>query len=128
MSANFILTLSDGLLLMVVTGQIKIAFLHYFCLLAKLVFSDQKFCGPAFQGLCPVVAGALHYLFLTVFCWMLVEGLHIYVSLTKVFEIDKSSRLLCYYIFAYGAPALVVAISAAIRYDGYGTLVRFTEI
>ncbi|XP_076814364.1 uncharacterized protein LOC143460654 isoform X2 [Clavelina lepadiformis] len=76
-----------------------------------------------YPGLCPVVAGALHYLFLTVFCWMLVEGLHIYVSLTKVFEIDKSSRLLCYYIFAYGAPTLVVAISAAIRYDGYGTLV-----
>nr|XP_018668293.1 uncharacterized protein LOC100181704 [Ciona intestinalis] len=71
--------------------------------------------------LCPIIAGVLHYLFLTVFAWMCIEGMHLYVSLVKVFEIDKSSRLACYYAFAYGSPILVVAITAAIRYDGYGT-------
>lgn len=56
---------------------------------------------------------------------MSIEGLHLYVSLVQVFEIDKRSRLASYYVFAYGFPALVVAISFGIRYDGYGSEERF---
>ena len=56
---------------------------------------------------------------------MCVEGFHIYVSLVKVFEIDKKSRLVCYSIFAYVAPGIIVIVSAAIRNDGYGTDKRY---
>ena len=71
--------------------------------------------------ICSIIAGTLHYLFLVVFAWMCVEGLHIYVSLVKVFEINKRSRLVCYYVFAYSTPGIIVVVTAAVRYDGYGT-------
>ena len=37
------------------------------------------------QWLCGVVAGALHYLLLSVFCWMLAEGVMLYLLLVRVF-------------------------------------------
>ncbi len=37
------------------------------------------------QLLCTVVAVALHYLFLCVFCWMLAEGIMLYILVVKVF-------------------------------------------
>ena len=35
--------------------------------------------------LCSVIAGVLHFLFLATFAWMLVEGIHVYYMLVKVF-------------------------------------------
>ena len=37
------------------------------------------------QWLCGVVAGLLHYLFLSVFCWMLAEGIMLYLLVVRVF-------------------------------------------
>ena len=37
------------------------------------------------QWLCGVVAGLLHYFFLCVFCWMLAEGIMLYLLLIRVF-------------------------------------------
>ena len=37
------------------------------------------------QWLCTVVAAMLHYLFLCVFCWMLVEGIVLYLLVVRVF-------------------------------------------
>ena len=39
------------------------------------------------QWLCGVVAGLLHYLFLCVFCWMLAEGIMLYIMFIKVFGV-----------------------------------------
>ena len=37
--------------------------------------------------LCSVIAGILHFLFLATFAWMLVEGIHVYYMLVKVFAL-----------------------------------------
>ena len=36
-------------------------------------------------NLCSVIAGSLHFLFLAAFGWMLVEGIHVYYMLVKVY-------------------------------------------
>jgi len=48
-----------------------------------------------------MVAGLLHYLFLTSFTWMCMEGVQLYVMLVEVFEVERS-RVRWYYVVAYG--------------------------
>ncbi|VDL64174.1 unnamed protein product [Nippostrongylus brasiliensis] len=69
---------------------------------------------------CSVVALLLHYFFLVAFCWMLLEGYQLYLMLIQVFESDKT-RLLLYYKFSYGFPAVIVAVSAGVTWHNYGT-------
>ncbi|XP_015744925.1 CD97 antigen isoform X1 [Python bivittatus] len=68
---------------------------------------------------CAVVAGLLHYFFLSVFCWMLLEGVQLYLMVVQVF---KTHSLKHWHIFlvGYGLPAVLVGISAAVNSKGYG--------
>ncbi|XP_078285745.1 adhesion G protein-coupled receptor E3-like isoform X2 [Rhinoraja longicauda] len=70
--------------------------------------------------LCAVVAGFLHYLFLTVFAWMSLEGVQLYLMVVRVFNADclRKHHMLP---VGYGLPLLVVGISAAVHSEGYGT-------
>ncbi|KAI8482585.1 hypothetical protein Bbelb_396520 [Branchiostoma belcheri] len=52
------------------------------------------------KDVCTGIAIALHYLFLTVFAWMCVEGIELYVMLVRVFNL-KSSRMVYYYLIGY---------------------------
>nr|XP_042703591.1 adhesion G protein-coupled receptor E2-like [Chrysemys picta bellii] len=80
---------------------------------------------PSSQVACAVIAGLLHYLFLACFSWMFLEGLHLFLTVRnlKVVNYTSASRFKkrFMYPFGYGFPALVVAISAAVNPDGYGT-------
>ena len=38
---------------------------------------------------CGIVAGLLHYTFLAAFAWMALEGIHLYLSLNQVFNVDN---------------------------------------
>ncbi|XP_067829252.1 adhesion G protein-coupled receptor E2-like isoform X2 [Heptranchias perlo] len=69
---------------------------------------------------CAVIAGFLHYLFLACFAWMLLEGVQLYFMVVKVFN-AKSLRPKYMYLFGYGFPLIVVAVSAAVYARGYGT-------
>jgi hypothetical protein len=51
---------------------------------------------------------------------MVVSGFQLYVLLIEVFEAEKS-RIRWYYIFAYGAPLIIVAVSCVIDPFSYGT-------
>uniref|UniRef100_K7FDM0 Adhesion G protein-coupled receptor E1 n=1 Tax=Pelodiscus sinensis TaxID=13735 RepID=K7FDM0_PELSI len=77
------------------------------------------------QVACPVIAGFLHYLFLACFTWMFLEGLHLFLTVRnlKMVNYTSSSRnkKRYMYLFGYGFPALIVAISAAANSEGYGT-------
>uniref|UniRef100_A0A8C3P823 Uncharacterized protein n=1 Tax=Chrysemys picta bellii TaxID=8478 RepID=A0A8C3P823_CHRPI len=77
------------------------------------------------QVACAVIAGLLHFLFLACFSWMFLEGLHLFLTVRnlKVMNYTSASRFKkrFMYPFGYGFPALVVAISAAVNPDGYGT-------
>ncbi|XP_067877042.1 adhesion G protein-coupled receptor E2-like isoform X2 [Heterodontus francisci] len=69
---------------------------------------------------CAIIAGFLHYFFLTVFAWMCLEGIQLYFMVVKVFNtgcLGKRHMILV----GYGLPLLVVGISAAVHRQGYGT-------
>ncbi|XP_053753212.1 adhesion G protein-coupled receptor E2 [Panthera pardus] len=76
--------------------------------------------------LCTIIAGALHYLYLASFTWMLLEGLHLFLTARNLTVVNYSSvsRFMKRLMFpvGYGVPALIVAISAASRPSLYGTL------
>ncbi|XP_070648758.1 adhesion G protein-coupled receptor E3 isoform X4 [Bos indicus] len=77
------------------------------------------------QVLCAIIAGALHYLYLASFTWMLLEGLHLFLTARNLTVVNYSSinRLMKWLMFpvGYGVPAVIVAISAASRPHLYGT-------
>ncbi|XP_053150768.1 adhesion G protein-coupled receptor E5 isoform X2 [Hemicordylus capensis] len=75
---------------------------------------------PENKTACATVAALLHYCFLSVFCWMLLEGVELYLMVVQVF---KTHCLKHWHIFlvGYGLPAVVVGISAAANHKGYGT-------
>ncbi|KAM6972556.1 adhesion G protein-coupled receptor L1-like [Aplochiton taeniatus] len=69
---------------------------------------------------CPIVAGLLHFFLLSVFCWLCLEGVELYLLQGEVFE-GRTSRRKYFYLCGYSIPGLVVAVSAAIDYRGYGS-------
>ncbi|KAJ1060815.1 hypothetical protein K5549_020285, partial [Capra hircus] len=75
--------------------------------------------------LCAIIAGALHYLYLASFTWMLLEGLHLFLTARNLAVVNYSSvnKLIKWLMFpvGYGVPAVIVAISAASRPHLYGT-------
>ncbi|XP_055284737.1 adhesion G protein-coupled receptor E2 isoform X2 [Moschus berezovskii] len=75
--------------------------------------------------LCAIIAGALHYLYLASFTWMLLEGLHLFLSARNLAVVNYSSvnKFMKKAMFpvGYGVPAVIVAISAASRPHLYGT-------
>ncbi|XP_053766432.1 adhesion G protein-coupled receptor E3-like isoform X2 [Desmodus rotundus] len=78
--------------------------------------------------LCAIIAGALHYLYLASFTWMLLEGLHLFLTARNLNVVNYSSvsRFMKWLMFpiGYGVPAVIVAISAASRPHLYGTADR----
>ena len=53
------------------------------------------------QVACIVVAALLHYLFLAAFCWMLCEGVMIFLMLVRVFS-TLSKRWWFFLLLGYG--------------------------
>ncbi|CAG5114820.1 unnamed protein product, partial [Candidula unifasciata] len=52
------------------------------------------------------------------FCWMLVEGIHLYVVLVRVFKGGFHFRK--YLLVGWGTPLIVVGISLGAFHDKYG--------
>ncbi|CAN0432762.1 unnamed protein product [Rangifer tarandus platyrhynchus] len=77
------------------------------------------------EVLCKVIAGVLHYLYLAAFTWMFLEGLHLFLTVRnlKVANYTSAGRFKKRFMYpvGYGVPAVIVAVSAAINPQGYGT-------
>ncbi|XP_051560101.1 adhesion G protein-coupled receptor E5 isoform X1 [Myxocyprinus asiaticus] len=71
------------------------------------------------KGACAFVAGLLHFFFLAAFCWMLLEGVQLYRMVVLVFQ--STLKHLYMYAVGYGAPLVIVTISAIVNWQGYGT-------
>uniref|UniRef100_A0A665WES5 Adhesion G protein-coupled receptor L1a n=1 Tax=Echeneis naucrates TaxID=173247 RepID=A0A665WES5_ECHNA len=69
---------------------------------------------------CSIIAGLLHFSLLSVFCWLCLEGVELYLLQREVFE-GRNSRRKYFYLCGYSIPGLVVAVSAAIDFRGYGS-------
>ena len=61
--------------------------------------------GVIFQGLCAAVTVILHYLFLSVFSWMLAEGIMLYLLVVRVFG-TLASRWYYLLILGWGESSL----------------------
>ncbi|KAK7789529.1 hypothetical protein R5R35_000833 [Gryllus longicercus] len=68
---------------------------------------------------CKLIAMALHYLWLTAFCWTLVDSIHLYRMLTEMRDINHG-QMRFYYTIGYGLPAVVVGLAVGVRADQYG--------
>ncbi|XP_077381445.1 adhesion G protein-coupled receptor E5-like [Festucalex cinctus] len=71
------------------------------------------------EGGCRFIAAMLHLFFMGVFAWMLLEGVQLYRMVVLVF--NATIRPLYLFLFGYGAPLVVVIVTAIIRPKGYGT-------
>ncbi|VIO94192.1 Uncharacterized protein BM_BM1739 [Brugia malayi] len=91
-----------------------------FCLLlAELVFVTS-IDRTENRTICRAVAVILHYFFLSAFCWMLLEGYQLYLMLVQVFE-NEEGKTVFYCLYAYGFPAIIVAITVGVAWSNYST-------
>lgn len=75
---------------------------------------------PSPDAVCTTIAVILHYLLLCTFAWMLIEGIHLYLFIVKVFYNTKIVWLYC--PLAWGIPLVVVAITLGVDFCDYGSL------
>ncbi|XP_031566278.1 adhesion G protein-coupled receptor L2-like [Actinia tenebrosa] len=87
--------------------------------LAQIIFLSG-IGATANRGVCKFVAIALHFFNLVAFCWMLVEGLWLYVMVVRVFDTGYN-RIRRYVIAAWSIPAVIVVVTLVSSFDGYGT-------
>ncbi|CAM4452154.1 hypothetical protein PO909_016264 [Leuciscus waleckii] len=97
-------------------------------LLAHLLFLlTQQFLSliRRHQVLCAVIAGVLHFLFLSGFVWMFIEAVLLFICVKKLSQINSkrrgvlSSGFLC--VIGYTVALVVVAVSAGVDPKGYGS-------
>ncbi|KAM6930582.1 adhesion G-protein coupled receptor D1 isoform 1-T1 [Xenentodon cancila] len=70
---------------------------------------------------CKVMAVLLHFFFLSAFAWMLVEGLHLYSMVVKVFG-SEGSKHFYYYGIGWGSPLVICVVSVTSALDSYGNV------
>ncbi|XP_077317905.1 adhesion G-protein coupled receptor D1 isoform X2 [Lithobates pipiens] len=68
---------------------------------------------------CKIVAILLHFFFLSAFAWMLVEGLHLYSMVIKVFGSEESKHLY-YYGIGWGLSLVICIVSVTSALGSYG--------
>ncbi|XP_029426992.1 adhesion G-protein coupled receptor D1 isoform X2 [Rhinatrema bivittatum] len=68
---------------------------------------------------CKILAILLHFFFLSAFAWMLVEGLHLYSMVIKVFGSEESKHLY-YYGIGWGSALVICVVSVTSASSSYG--------
>ncbi|XP_057213644.1 adhesion G-protein coupled receptor D1 isoform X2 [Triplophysa rosa] len=68
---------------------------------------------------CKIMAVLLHFFFLCAFAWMLVEGLHLYSMVVKVFG-SEGSKHFYYYAIGWGSPLVICVVSMTSSLSSYG--------
>ncbi|CAG0902097.1 unnamed protein product [Darwinula stevensoni] len=78
---------------------------------------------PFLSG-CAASGVVLHYLFLSAFTWMALEGMFVYRQLVRVFPTGVNIPVWTYLLAGYGLPGLVVLVTKAVSFltdaRGYG--------
>ncbi|XP_063065905.1 adhesion G protein-coupled receptor E3-like [Engraulis encrasicolus] len=79
----------------------------------------------AHQVLCSVLAGVLHYLFLSSFVWMFIEAVMLFLSVRKLRQVKPSERAWLQWKVSlpigYGIPLIIVGVSAGVNPEGHGS-------
>ncbi|XP_068679490.1 latrophilin-like protein LAT-2 [Montipora foliosa] len=66
----------------------------------------------AYKGACVAAAALMQYFFMAALCWMLVDGIYLYLYTVKVYNV--SHKMLVYHLLSWGIPAVFVSISLGI--------------
>lgn len=82
-------------------------------------------CVFSLQALCKLLAGVLHFLFLSSFVWMSAEAVLLFLSVRKLRQIKAKDRRGPHWIYklliGYGIPLVIVSVSAMAKPDGHGS-------
>ncbi|XP_043094032.1 adhesion G protein-coupled receptor E1-like [Puntigrus tetrazona] len=84
------------------------------------------------QELCAVIAGLLHFLFLSAFVWMFIEAVLLFICVKNLSQISSkkkevlSSGFLC--VIGYVVSLVVVCVSVGLVPEGYGSEHCWIEI
>uniref|UniRef100_A0A672MBA3 Cadherin EGF LAG seven-pass G-type receptor 2-like n=1 Tax=Sinocyclocheilus grahami TaxID=75366 RepID=A0A672MBA3_SINGR len=76
-------------------------------------------CGIDSCFLCTVMAILLHFLWLCVFSWLFLEGLHVYRMLSELRDINYGPMRF-YYLIGWGVPAFITGLAVGLDPEGYG--------
>ncbi|XP_048105012.1 adhesion G protein-coupled receptor E1-like [Alosa alosa] len=72
-----------------------------------------------------VCSGVLHFLYLCCFVWMSIEALLLFSSVRKLRQVKPNDRAGPHWgyklLIGYGVPLVIVAVSAGVMPDGYGS-------
>nr|AFI99116.1 seven transmembrane protocadherin flamingo [Clytia hemisphaerica] len=69
---------------------------------------------------CRIIAILIHYCLTCAFSWLMVEALHMYRMILEPRDINYG-QMMFYYFIGWGAPVIVVGVTAGLKPDGYGT-------
>nr|XP_058946845.1 adhesion G protein-coupled receptor E3-like [Pocillopora verrucosa] len=64
------------------------------------------------KAACVTIAALLQYFLMAAFCWMLIEGIYLYLFVVKVYNIN--TKIYMYHVISWGLPVIMVAISLGI--------------
>nr|CAB3229665.1 cadherin EGF LAG seven-pass G-type receptor 2 [Phallusia mammillata] len=69
--------------------------------------------------LCMSIAVGLHFLLMSMFAWIFVDGVHLYRVLTEKRDINRG-KMRVYYLLGWVLPAIITALSVGLEAKGYG--------
>ncbi|XP_046863918.1 neurogenic locus notch homolog protein 1-like isoform X8 [Xenia sp. Carnegie-2017] len=93
---------------------IAIGFTDVFAILEGVSRYNPEFCSA--------VAALLHFFLLSVFGWMLCEGILLYIMLIRIFDGVRGKHWKIFNLIGWGVPLIIVSISlGATRGKGYGS-------
>jgi len=111
---NFCISLSLALLVFIAGIETAVDVYVSVYIPTQIIFTYINYYAYV-QVLCKLVAVSLHYLFLCAFCWMLAEGIMLYLLVVKVFG-KHASRW--YYLLPIGWGRLSDDVQYTIDYTG----------
>ena len=86
----------------------SVLFAHVTNIEIRIVQAKQNYhlvCKSFFQSVCMAMAICLHYFLIAMFCWMLVEGVHLYLMLVRVFQ--SGSHMKKYMAIGWGKSTIL---------------------
>ncbi|CAH3164085.1 unnamed protein product, partial [Pocillopora meandrina] len=78
------------------------------------------------KAACVTIAALMQYFLMAALCWMLIEGIFLYLFVVKVYNIN--SKMYMYHVISWGLPVIMVAMSLGIAAgkEGLQSYTRFS--
>ncbi|KAL6481972.1 hypothetical protein MHYP_G00100520 [Metynnis hypsauchen] len=102
---------------------ISLLLAHFLFLLTQILLKSKSL--QPFKLACAVMAGVLHFLFLSAFVWMFIEALMLFIAVKNLSRPKSKQKKLLNWkrltVVGYMVALFVVGVSAGVVPDGYGS-------